>query len=283
MSRFILESLDSIYNFDNTIFDNFNLPEGLSKNVICDNILFEAAELSVLYGDPEYLKKQIGIWSAGRLYSWQLIYDSINLEHDPLTTFKYTYKKIIDMDESKQHVGDRNGSETGGDVRTVSTVETTDFDKTVDETVVTDQDSTGNRMDSRDIATDETNTLSKAAYDNPTLATAEQTVKDLDTSDDLASSTMGTLDETKDTDSTITEDTTRNRVDTDAYSRTLSDSDHETAADATDRDTIEEYETSGYKDRTPSELIFEELKLADINLVDIITNEFINKFCIGVY
>lgn len=283
MSRFILESLDSIYNFDNTIFDNFHLPEGLSKNVICDNILFEAAELSVLYGDPEYLKKQIGVWSAGRLYSWQLIYDSINLEHDPLTTFKYTYKKIIDMDESKQHVGDRNGSETGGDVRTVSTVETTDFDKTVDETVVTDQDSTGNRMDSRDIATDETNTLSKAAYDNPTLATAEQTVKDLDTSDDLASSTMGTLDETKDTDSTITEDTTRNRVDTDAYSRTLSDSDHETAADATDRDTVEEYETSGYKDRTPSELIFEELKLADINLVDIITNEFINKFCIGVY
>lgn len=283
MSRFILESLDSIYNFDNTIFDNFHLPEGLSKNVICDNILFEAAELSVLYGDPEYLKKQIGIWSAGRLYSWQLIYDSINLEHDPLTTFKYTYKKIIDMDESKQHVGDRNGSETGGDVRTVSTVETTDFDKTVDETVVTDQDSTGNRMDSRDIATDETNTLSKAAYDNANLATAEQTVKDLDTSDDLASSTIGTMDETKDTDSTITEDTTRNRVDTDAYSRTLSDSDHETAADATDRDTVEEYETSGYKDRTPSELIFEELKLADINLVDIITNEFINKFCIGVY
>lgn len=283
MSRFILESLDSIYNFDNTIFDNFHLPEGLSKNVICDNILFESAELSVLYGDPEYLKKQIGIWSAGRLYSWQLIYDSINLEHDPLTTFKYTYKKIIDMDESKQHVGDRNGSETGGDVRTVSTVETTDFDKTIDETIVTDQDSTGNRMDSRDIATDETNTLSKAAYDNPTLATAEQTVKDLDTSDDLASSTVGTMDETKDTDSTITEDTTRNRVDTDAYSRTLSDSDHETSADATDRDTVEEYETSGYKDRTPSELIFEELKLADINLVDIITNEFINKFCIGVY
>lgn len=295
MSRFILESLDSIYNFDNTIFDNMVIPEGMTKSVVVDNILFEAAELSLTYGDPDFLKKQIAVWSAGRIYSWDIIYKSINLEHDPLTTFKYTYKKLTDMDENKGHVNDITGTETGYDSRTINTDETVDtssqrdFDKTITEDITTDQNTSSNRTDNRDISTDETDTLSKAAYDNANLATAEQTVKDSDTSDDLVSNTTGELDEHKDDDSVITEDeyaseaVVRNNDVVNAYQRDLGSSQHDVGSEATDRDTEETYETEGYKNKTPSEMIFEELKLADVNLVDIITNEFISKFCIGVY
>lgn len=50
-------SILGIYNHDNTIFDHFILPEHVDKNILVNLILFRAAELEILYAEPELLKK----------------------------------------------------------------------------------------------------------------------------------------------------------------------------------------------------------------------------------
>ena len=50
-------------NMSLSLFDNLDLPEGLSKQTLVDNILLEGGEFEVLYADPYFLRQQIGTWS----------------------------------------------------------------------------------------------------------------------------------------------------------------------------------------------------------------------------
>ena len=41
-------SIRALYKWDNTLFDNFHLPEDVDKDVICSNILSELGEFEIL-------------------------------------------------------------------------------------------------------------------------------------------------------------------------------------------------------------------------------------------
>lgn len=60
----------TLYNNDNTLFDNLVLPDKIDKQTLIDNILMETAELEVLYPNPDTLKYLIGKWSASQLTKW---------------------------------------------------------------------------------------------------------------------------------------------------------------------------------------------------------------------
>lgn len=73
-----------LYQYDPTLFDSMSLPEGVSREIIVDNILMECAELETLLPDPAILKGAIRRWSAACLPTWQHLYDTTQYEYNPI-------------------------------------------------------------------------------------------------------------------------------------------------------------------------------------------------------
>ena len=80
-------SLLGLYNYDETIFDNLQLPEELDSTILVDNLLMDAASLEVLYPDPLFLKEAIGRWSAKRVGVWEELYATTQYEYNPIDNY----------------------------------------------------------------------------------------------------------------------------------------------------------------------------------------------------
>lgn len=83
-------SVLGLYEWDNTLFDNLVIPEGLTtddKALIIGNLLAELAELEVIYPDFDIMKSMIGLWSQKELPVWQRLYDTTLLEYNPIENY----------------------------------------------------------------------------------------------------------------------------------------------------------------------------------------------------
>ena len=78
--------LMSLYNFDDTIFDNFHLPEDLEdqKDVIVDNLLMETAERELIYPDASFMKGAIDRWSLKQSPIWEELWKTTQYEYNPI-------------------------------------------------------------------------------------------------------------------------------------------------------------------------------------------------------
>lgn len=82
-----LLTVEGLYNYDNTLFDGFNVPKGLVKQIAIDAILLRTRELEILYPDFNYLKKRITIWSNKYQINWKKLYDTTVLEYNPIENY----------------------------------------------------------------------------------------------------------------------------------------------------------------------------------------------------
>lgn len=82
-----LLTVEGLYNYDNTLFDGFNVPEGLEKQIAIDTILMRTRELEILYPDFTYLKNHIAIWSNKYQINWKKLYDTTVLEYNPIENY----------------------------------------------------------------------------------------------------------------------------------------------------------------------------------------------------
>ena len=89
-------SIMGLYQWDNTIFDLLNLPEGMDKNVLVNMILSELSELEVLYPNPVVMKNLICLWSASSQYTWKTLYRTTVLEYDPIANYDRTETRSLD-------------------------------------------------------------------------------------------------------------------------------------------------------------------------------------------
>lgn len=83
-------SLLGLYSYDNTIFDDFAVPDGIDKDNIITMLCAETSDCELLYPNPHVLKKLIKAWSEMRLPTWQKVYDAINADYDVLDERLYT-------------------------------------------------------------------------------------------------------------------------------------------------------------------------------------------------
>lgn len=82
-----LLTVEGLYNYDNTLFDGFNVPEGLVKQIAIDAILMRTRELEILYPDFTYMKNRITIWSNKYQLNWKKLYDTTVLEYNPIENY----------------------------------------------------------------------------------------------------------------------------------------------------------------------------------------------------
>ena len=96
-------TLIGLYNYDNTIFDLLNVPEGLTKDTLVNNILLRSSEFEVLYPDPDFMKSAIGDFSNAWQPTFERWVNALSLEYNPLENY----------DRKEDWTDTRNGHNSG--------------------------------------------------------------------------------------------------------------------------------------------------------------------------
>lgn len=121
-------SILGLYQREPTLFDELELPGSMNKDVLIDNILYEAATLEAYYPDPNFMKFMIGRWSFMNQSVWQKLYDTTVIEYNPI----FNYDRTEEWSENEQMLDKRTltGKEmetstdnSSGEIRSSGTVQ----------------------------------------------------------------------------------------------------------------------------------------------------------------
>ena len=146
--------LPMMYSYDHTIFDNLQLPSAMNKDDFISNLLFETAELELLYSRPDFLKFAIGIWSKKELDIWEKLEATLHYDYDPIYNTDRTETETV----TEEKTGKRNVDGSSTDTGTANSTNTSSYKR--DETAT----------DSRSVS----------SYDSDILKTAEQTTNTIE-------------------------------------------------------------------------------------------------------
>ena len=80
-------SLIGLYDYDNDLFENLSLPEGFEVGTFINSLLLEHGEKLVLYTDPLFMRKAIGIWSDKWNLELTRIYQALTAEYNPIYNY----------------------------------------------------------------------------------------------------------------------------------------------------------------------------------------------------
>lgn len=132
-----LLTVEGLYNYDNTLFDGFNVPEGLVKQIAIDAILMRTRELEILYPDFTYMKNRITIWSNKYQINWKKLYDTTVLEYNPIENYDRMEDWTDNDDETSTSARDNTRN-------TTNTVKSTSTNEVMNRVNVTDQNTAFN-------------------------------------------------------------------------------------------------------------------------------------------
>lgn len=72
---------------DKSVFDLLNLPEGIDKDNLCDNIILECGEFETVYSDPEFMRATVGTWGLKHYRTFEKWINALNLEYNPIENY----------------------------------------------------------------------------------------------------------------------------------------------------------------------------------------------------
>lgn len=132
-----LLTVEGLYNYDDTLFNGFNVPEGLVKQIAIDTILMRTRELEILYPDFTYMKNRITIWSNKYQINWKKLYDTTVLEYNPIENYDRMEDWTDTDDETSTSARDNTRN-------TTNTVKSTSTNEIMNSVNVTDQNTAFN-------------------------------------------------------------------------------------------------------------------------------------------
>ena len=109
----------ALLDYDNTLFDNMQLPEGVDLNDVVNHILYTYGDTPLYTPEPTVLKYYMAKWSARRLPLWQKYQALLAIEYDPLSN----YDRIENT--TRANTGTQTDKRTGDDTLTMSGSEKT--------------------------------------------------------------------------------------------------------------------------------------------------------------
>ena len=89
MARAFL-SVMGMYNYDKNTLNDFRVPDGLDREAALHKILFENAELGLVYTDPEYFKLMLKMWVDTEIFNWQKMWSAMRAEYNPIHNYNMT-------------------------------------------------------------------------------------------------------------------------------------------------------------------------------------------------
>lgn len=163
------------------LFDDLKVPESVSKDAVCNQLLFDTLELEVLYADGPTMQRALGVFSETMLPSWTRYAAALGLDYDVLAS--------DDRTRTTDHHGTSGSTNTGKNVVEGKTTRTPDL------TTVGQNNGSDNTI--RDVT----------GFDSGTFVPAEKSTTTLGTGNKITSTG---------TDTTTNDQTTTNTITTEA-------------------------------------------------------------------
>lgn len=245
-------SILGMYNYDNSVFDDFQLPERIPRNMFLNNLLLECAEFGCVYPDTDFFKMALKSWSEMELSTWNWLLDTQHYEYNPIWNVDVHDSERIDNKETRNLQGTnnetRNLSGTNNNTKNLTT---------------TDTGTVNTKFSDNDIQEVDVNAFNSGSGTRRETTTTRYGKNELETRN-LSSNTSGT----------------------DNYQSTDTGTDNYTSTDTgtIDNNNKREFYKRGNQGvTTTQQMIREEQALAKFNIDDYIINEFKKRFCILLY
>ena len=103
-------TLIGMYDYDETLFDNMQIPETLDKQTLIGNILLRGGEFETLYASVPFMKQAIGIWSGKWQGTFERWAETVLLEYNPIEN--YDRMEEWDDDNTGDQTTVRSGDQT---------------------------------------------------------------------------------------------------------------------------------------------------------------------------
>ena len=143
---------------EDDLFKNLNVPSGINKDTLTENILLRGGEFEVVYSDPLFMQYAIGTWSRKWYRTMDKWLQALAIDYNPLENYD-RYENIQDKSE-----------------KTSSLNRTLDHQ---DETIINTQDLLS--IDTQDMLTKDTEDLTLInTQDLKTIDTQNKETKDLE-------------------------------------------------------------------------------------------------------
>lgn len=173
------------------LFDDLKVPGSVSKEAVCNQLIFDTLELEVLYADGPTMRRALGVFSETMLPSWSRYATALGLDYDVLAT------------DDRTRTTDHHGTNTGANNAKIVVTGTT----TRTPNLTTVGQNNGSDSTTRDVT----------GFDSGTLVPAEKSTTTLGTGNTITSTG---------TDTTTNDQTTTNTSTTesqDGYKDTVTD------------------------------------------------------------
>lgn len=255
-----------------SLFDNLNLPSGIDKDSVVDNILLEGGDFEVLYADPYFMRAAISTWSSKHYRTFEKWITALNIEYNPLENYdrQENWTDTLDSDTTNNNTTgatDVTANTTGAtDARTTSGTNQLNGTVTVDTTTSGTESSNGSTE----------NTVS--AFDSNSYQPSDKSDTDLSTTTSTDSDSSTTTAQT--TTDNYTDNFTHQGSDDTTFTHTGTNNDVGTRDDTT----VHTGRVHGNVGVTTSQQMLQsELDIARFNIVQQITDLFLTEFCIMIY
>ena len=90
------------------LFDDLKVPDSVSKEAVCNQLLFDTLELEVLYTDGPTMQRALGVFSKTMLPSWTRYAKALGLDYDVLAS--------DDRTRTVEHKGTNSGTNSSKNV-----------------------------------------------------------------------------------------------------------------------------------------------------------------------
>ena len=111
-------SILGLWMYDNTLFDNMQLPDGVDAGLVRDTILTDFSDLEVLYPSAPFMKQMIELWSRRELPTWKRVFNAMQLEYNPIEN----YDRIEDWTDSRNNSAKTTETASGSSLDNTSTI-----------------------------------------------------------------------------------------------------------------------------------------------------------------
>lgn len=161
-----------------TLFDDLQVPDSVSKDAVCNQLLFDTLELEVLYADGPTMQRALGVFSETMLPSWTRYATALGLDYDVLAS--------DDRTRTTDHHGTSGSTNTGKNVVEGKTTRTPDL--------TTIGQNNGSDNTTRDVT----------GFDSGTMVPAEKSTTTLGTGNTITSTGTDTTTDDQTTTNTST-------------------------------------------------------------------------------
>lgn len=140
------------------LFDDLQVPASVSKETVCNQLLFDTLEMEALYADGPTMRRALGVFSETMLPSWTRYAAALGLDYDVLAS--------DDRTRTTDHHGTSGSTNTGKNVVEGKTTRTPDL--------TTIGQNNGSDNTTRDVTGFDSGTMVPAEKSTTTLGTGNK-------------------------------------------------------------------------------------------------------------